>query len=181
MANAGYEVYQYDHTINKLPIENKKFHWKKIGLTGGTESHEMKRIGTLITENGHDKDQGMVLKCDIEGYEWEVFDNISDEDLCRFDQIVLEMHACNDMNHKNDKIRVLKKLNKYFDVIHIHGNNVVPVSYCGELNLPSCIEITYVKRGGFKTVEDGEHFLPIPLDQPCADRYPEMRLGNWNV
>lgn len=35
MVNLGYEVYQYDHTIDALPIQNKHFHYKKIGIVGG--------------------------------------------------------------------------------------------------------------------------------------------------
>ena len=32
LADKGIDVYMYDHTINRLPYENDKFHWKKIGL-----------------------------------------------------------------------------------------------------------------------------------------------------
>lgn len=35
MANDGYDVYMYDHTIKKCPEKNSKFHWKKIGVGGG--------------------------------------------------------------------------------------------------------------------------------------------------
>ena len=35
MAEAGYDVYMYDHTIRKCPEENSRFHWKKIGIGGG--------------------------------------------------------------------------------------------------------------------------------------------------
>ena len=31
LADKNIDIYIYDHTINKLPFENSKFHWKKIG------------------------------------------------------------------------------------------------------------------------------------------------------
>jgi len=34
LADRGIDVYMYDHTINSLPYNNTKFHWKKIGITG---------------------------------------------------------------------------------------------------------------------------------------------------
>ena len=34
LADKGIDVFMYDHTINSLPYENPKFHWKKIGLCG---------------------------------------------------------------------------------------------------------------------------------------------------
>ena len=33
LADKNIDVYMYDHTIEKLPFSNLKFHWKKIGLT----------------------------------------------------------------------------------------------------------------------------------------------------
>ena len=35
LADRGIDIYMYDHTNTKLPYENEKFHWKKIGI-GGT-------------------------------------------------------------------------------------------------------------------------------------------------
>ncbi len=44
----------YDHTINSLPYQNPKFHWKKIGICGIEKKHpNMKNLEELIKENGH--------------------------------------------------------------------------------------------------------------------------------
>ena len=44
----------YDHTINKLPFNNSKFHWKKIGISGKAFINEhLKTLEDLILENGH--------------------------------------------------------------------------------------------------------------------------------
>lgn len=32
MANYGYDVYMYDHTIDRLPLDNPNFHFHKCGL-----------------------------------------------------------------------------------------------------------------------------------------------------
>ena len=34
MAELGYNIWQYDHTINALPYERKEFHWFKEGVSG---------------------------------------------------------------------------------------------------------------------------------------------------
>ena len=34
LADKNIDIFMYDHTINKLPFEISKFHWKKIGLCG---------------------------------------------------------------------------------------------------------------------------------------------------
>lgn len=48
LADNNIDVFMYDHTINKLPFENPKFHWKKIGLTGRRiKNHNMKTLREL--------------------------------------------------------------------------------------------------------------------------------------
>ena len=34
LADKNIDIFMYDHIINKLPFENSKFHWKKLGLCG---------------------------------------------------------------------------------------------------------------------------------------------------
>ena len=54
LADKGIDVYMYDHTINKLPFNNSKFHWKKIGISGKAFINEhLKTLEDLILENGH--------------------------------------------------------------------------------------------------------------------------------
>ena len=78
LANKNIDVYMYDHTINKLPFYNDKFHWKKIGLTGKKEDkNNMKTIEELLKENGHTNEKNMILKIDIEGEEWNIFSDIT--------------------------------------------------------------------------------------------------------
>ena len=62
----------YDHTIKSLPYENPRFHWKQIGLCGiKTKNNKLKNLEQLILENGHLNEENMILKLDIEGWEWE--------------------------------------------------------------------------------------------------------------
>ena len=72
LADKGIDIYMYDHTINSLPYENPKFHWKKIGLCGKrTKNPILKNLEELIAENGHSKEKNMILKMDIEHWEFE--------------------------------------------------------------------------------------------------------------
>jgi hypothetical protein len=72
LADKGIDVYMYDHTIDSLPYNNIKFHWKKIGITGRNKSNRlMKSLEELIIENGHSSEKNMILKIDVEHAEWE--------------------------------------------------------------------------------------------------------------
>lgn len=180
MAENGYEVYQYDHTISKLPIENKAFHWKRQGLTGGTECFELKQLETLIKENGHGSQSGMVLKMDIEGYEWEVFSNIDTRVLKQFDQITLELHNLLSFRRNPFVLKALDKIASTHQTIYVHANNSRKVDLCSTLVTPDFLEVTFVLREKYE-FKKSELVLPTILDEPNISGYPEIRLGRWNV
>lgn len=182
MVNNGYEVYMYDHTISGLPEENIHYHWKKLGITGGKETIELKHLDTLIQQNGHINEEGMLLKADIEGYEWEMFDGLDDGYLNRFDQIVLELHhlVSSGIGERSRIVRVLETLSKTHVPVHIHGNNNDIVEYCGDLVTPELLEVTYVKKDLFET-QDTTRMFPTEYDFPNVASKPDIFLGKWNV
>ena len=85
LADKGIDIYMYDHAINSLPYENQKFHWKKIGLCGmGRKNYNLQNLEELIAENGHNKEKNMILKMDIEHWEFESLIGLKEETLSQF-------------------------------------------------------------------------------------------------
>ena len=71
MAGRGYDVFMYDHTIDRLPENNPRFHWSKLGISDGmTHDGRLKSLEELIASNGHEGKHNMILKMDVEGAEW---------------------------------------------------------------------------------------------------------------
>lgn len=180
MVAEGYQIYQYDHTIKKLPKENSAFHWKKIGITGGEETAELKNLTTLLRGNGHAEASGMVLKMDVEGYEWNVFANLTEKTLLQFDQIVAEIHNLTADEERELKIRALENITKTHKVIHIHANNYGTMDYCGDLMMPDTLEVTWLRK---ELCADERYTgtLPRPVDRRCDAFSPEILLGYWNL
>ena len=179
MANEGYELYQFDHTINKLPQKNASFHWYKLGLTGGAETDCKKNIETILALNGHLGTQNLLLKMDIEGDEWAVFANCSQQILEQFDQITVEFHGLEEYN-RDLVITALENLSKTHAVIHIHINNHCRQLYCGNLVLPQTIEVTYIKKGLYD-LKKCASILPEYLDTANNRLLPDFWLGEWNI
>ena len=84
--------------------------------------------------------ENVILKSDIEGSEFEVIDEIS-KFSSRIKMLIFEFHWLD----KNEEIflKSIKKLQKDFDVVHIHGNN-----HCEKLStgLPITLEMTLVNK-----------------------------------
>lgn len=180
MVAAGYQIYQYDHTIKRLPEENPAFHWKKIGITGEKETLDLKNLTTLLRDNKHADASGMVLKIDVEGYEWNVFAGLMEETLLRFDQIVAEIHNLTAEEDRELKIKALENLARTHKVIHIHANNYGSVDYCGDLMMPDTLEVTWLRK---ELCTDVRYtgILPRPVDRKCNAFSPEILLGYWNL
>lgn len=134
----------------------------------------------MLKNNGHSEKNGMVLKMDIEGAEWDVLDMLSEETIKKFDQIIMELHGLLNIGNADKILRVLEKLNKSHEVIHIHGNNVTRRQFVGNFVTSDCIEITYVLRGQYQT-EECVDSLPTILDYPCNNELNEVVLGKWNL
>jgi hypothetical protein len=62
----------YDHTIDSIPSNDTKLHWKKIGLgTKNSNKKNLKSLEELLLDNGHINEKNMILKIDIEHNEWD--------------------------------------------------------------------------------------------------------------
>ncbi len=180
MVRNGYEIYQYDHTIKRLPETNEHFHWKKIGLTGNKgEADNLETLSQMINSNGHTDESGMFLKMDVEQCEWDVFNTIDSETLSKFDQIAIELHVINHIKNPDYIISGLRKLTENHSVIHVHGNNWDIVSYVGDLITPDTIEVTLVKNDLYE-LQESNVILPRLLDRPNVQSVSEVILGRWN-
>ena len=178
MASYGYQIYQYDHTIQALPEENESFHWHKIGL-GKADKDDIKTLESVMAENGHIKSNGMILKMDIEGAEWDVINACSTDILDAFDQIVLELHDLTVSPQKSAIVSALEKLNSTHFIAHIHGNNYSFVDYCCNLVTPNVLEITCLNRRKYHYTGKLKAVLPLGIDDPNRPDAPDIPLGNW--
>lgn len=179
MVDKEYDVFMYDHTIDALPLKLKGFHWFKTGICGGVQTKDCKTLDVMLNENGHSQKDGMVLKMDVEGCEWDVLDSISKDVLLQFDQIILEIHFLLTSKDREKILRSLDKLSCTHDVVHIHANNTCRVEYMDSYVMPDVLEVTYLKKGYCK-LKPMMDMLPRAIDKASTIRLPEIRLGKWN-
>jgi hypothetical protein len=113
-----------------------------LQLASAAEDGPGKRsVTSAIAALGPDVEDGSVLlKCDIEGCEYEVIDQFVDN-APKLMAIVLELH---DVATQSERFRAaMKKLQERYAIVHIHANNFAPVSPEG---VPECVEVTLVNR-----------------------------------
>ena len=180
MADKGFQVFQYDHTIQDLPYHRDEFHYFKLGVADdATDTEELKTLTTLIHQNDHDKEQHMILKMDVEGAEWGVLEHTDRHTLEQFDQIVLEFHEMMDFASMPRYIDCLKRLQETHALVHLHGNNFGHVLFINQKPLPGTMEALFIKKDLVKESVEVLH-LPLLVDMPNDLSLTEIVLGNWN-
>ncbi|NIJ38723.1 hypothetical protein FHR22_003447 [Sphingopyxis panaciterrae] len=179
MALRDVDIFQYDHTIDNLPIENSRFHWEQLGIAAFS-SDNMRSIGDLIKANGHQDSNNLILKCDIECAEWETLRHTPKSILSKFSQIVLELHDIRRLgNPEDDGARqAIVNLTNSHRVIHVHGNNYGGVGIVGGICLPNVIELTLLRKDMDQFVAS-QSIFPTPLDMPCNRSHADLYLGNF--
>lgn len=171
LADKGIDVYMYDHTINNLPFNNTKFHWKKIGVTSESKKTEnMKTLKELIIENNHWNENNMILKIDIEHSEWDILNDISEDILNKFKYILLELHLW-DLKKYGLYYNSLKKLIKNHQIFHIHCCNCGGLFKIGDNPICNTIEISLIIRKGNKFKKNNSTYPIKGFDfKTCPDR-----------
>ena len=178
LADRGIDVYMYDHTINSLPYENPKFHWKKIGVGGKNDKNgNIKTLEELIIENGHSSEKNMILKMDIAFCEWNTLKDLSDDILNQFKYITMELHFGKEPNIYYE---VLRKLYKTHQVFYLYCNNGHNIVTFGDNRICKFLEVSWVIRKDNIFIKD-KAIYPIQDFSRNANSYSEINLNIFKL
>jgi hypothetical protein len=180
MAKAGIPVEQFDHSIEKAPSTHPclHFHRKMISVdaTPGTAT-----LSELVLEYSKLDTPDLILKIDIEGCEWDIFDRATDPALSKLAQIICEFHDLSRLTNRAFRTRayrVFKKLGKQFAPVHVHGNNWGQLCNIANVSVPDVLEVSFANRSRYFFIETTETF-PTSLDTPCCPNLPDIVLGTF--
>ena len=182
MAGRGAEVFQYDHTVSMTPSEHPKCRHFRIGIThDDLLAPNLKRIDTLLKENGHQDRHDMIMKIDIEGHEWDSLSVLSSGVLGQFKQILCEFHGMRLLeleDFRNRAVLLFNKIRSTHQCIHVHGNNFGGMSIVAGTPIADVLELTYVRRLEY-IFEPCNEVFPTLLDGPNNINLPDLFLGSF--
>ena len=210
-ANIGKKVFLCDPYENNIEVDNINIQFSPIGLKAtpavDVVSYDLAHIIDIFSLRSK---KMLVLKIDIEGDEWDIFDAASDVDLEIFPQIVVEFHWFNNLIHEEfcaKLFRVFTKINKQFTLHHVHANNCADIINIAGFPVADVIELSYIRsdlvkrkrnRGTFPTKIDFSNdrlkpdhllwffpFLPSHLDSDEVDGrfgyFEEQKPSSFNI
>lgn len=182
MARRGFTVYQYDGSIDQEPDKHPNILFHKC-FVGSSEKNNgpCKPLTQILAENRHLEENKLILQMDIEGAEWEVFQELTEDDFLRFSQIIVELHGVDLHPHK---YALLKKIRRTHTPIHMHYNNNTQRAVFSVKNAflysGSLIEVSYARTRDH-VFEPCSGYFPTPLDRPNVAPYPEIPIGYFDL
>ena len=122
-------------------------------------------------------DANIFIKMDIEGAEYDVFDDIL-RHAPRITGIVLEIHFV-EINRVSKALELMKKLSKDFYLVHIHGNNWVDLVFDtpnAKGEIPKVIELSFINKNlTYKATVHPNQKHPRPIDsENCPHKQPHI-------
>jgi hypothetical protein len=120
----------------------------------------------------------LILQMDIERFEYEVIFNAPDTLLNQFRIMAIEFH---DLDRLFDPFAFtlmsscFEKILKYFHVVHIHPNNCSGVVRRGAIEIPQCLEFTFLNKKRVNGTKPQTEF-PHKLDVDNTTRFKSLYL-----
>lgn len=147
-------VYAFDPSIDELPGKNANIIFQSKGVAGkNSPKKKLITFDSIIKDNHVNEEKKIIIKMDIEGWEWGVFERLSFKDY-DIPVIVIEFHmmALNSMSewmlfpyHFWKRLVILRKiLNEYY-IFHLHANNY-SYTHFKNFTFPWLFEITLIKK-----------------------------------
>ena len=162
-----YKMFQYIDFLLFFKINKKnRFFLKKIGK--GKDCLDLIKI----IQHNFTNNNKLFLKVDIEGFEYEILDDIIlHRD--KFQGVIIEFHEIT--KNLNKIVEFINKINSNLHLVHIHANNYS----VKELDkFPEVIELTFSKKitNTIDKLNDKEYPLK-DLDFPNSKRSPDIKIS----
>jgi Methyltransferase FkbM domain len=181
LAARGIPCFLADASVEKPPISNPLIRFKKKFL-GVVDDDTTTTLDEWLKQCAPAQGD-LLLQMDIEGSEWPVLLNASDDALSRFRIMVLELHSLERLIDKFSfqiMYAAFDRLLRKFAVVHLHPNNVERAVDVGGLLIPRYLEVTLVRRDRIHSTGYATQF-PHPLDRKNVAGKPDLVLpADWH-
>lgn len=164
------------HFIPECIATDKLLYFNQASSKNISTFNQQLRILNLIGKK-------LFIKMDIEGAEYEAIPEIL-QNAQNITSIVMELHNLNEVLNLEKAMHLLSEINKYFYLVHVHGNNCVRKGFDiknVQGKLPDLLELTYINKNlveNAKISANQKH--PAELDMPNCPNKPDLQFEILN-
>jgi len=176
LAEQGVPCFLADYSVMQAPVSHPLLSFERKFL--GLKNDEVFVTLNQWVEQKAPNQSEFILQMDIEGAEYEVLFDTSDDVLKKFRIMVIEFHNLDKLMVSGEFTLlnlIFKKIHKFFDVVHIHPNNCAPAYSYQEFQIPPIMEFTFLRRDRVTNRQRVVQF-PHAFDRKNIDDLPDFSL-----
>ncbi len=165
-----------DGSVDSPPIENENFIFIKKFLKSKVNNDSVSLSNVLQEFN--DKTNNVILQMDIEGSEYEVLADASQETLSQFRIMIIEFHNFGQIFINNDTNKIESIFNKIlsnFYIVHIHPNNCASKIKVNNMAFADAIEVTFLRKDRVNTLYS-KKYSTNKLDRKNCITSPNIKI-----
>ncbi|RWK60434.1 FkbM family methyltransferase [Mesorhizobium sp.] len=178
MADRGIDVFMADASVAGPPAIDARFHFLKKFVDVHEDESNIRLdslCGLVPAGLGGDR----LLQMDIEGAEYRVLLDASDETLKSFRIMTIEFHHLSRL-YGRFSFRIIRaafqKLLRFHEIVHVHPNNHAKPVRRGGLEIPAVMEFTFYRKDRFVPDADAKLTFPHLLDRDNVAGKPSVVL-----
>lgn len=166
LSSKGIISHLADFSVDQPEMEGVSFSFEKKFLGIENDAVHM-TLESWVSRKAQNDSENMILQMDIEGDEYDVIFDTSNDILKRFRIIVIEFHRLDTLLDRYGYQIIntaFRKLLKNFSVVHIHPNNCSEPVRFKEYDFPPVMEFTFLRNDRISEADFVESF-PHELDR----------------
>lgn len=176
LARRGIRSFLIDYSVESAPVTHPliQFERKFLGLSNDDVYVRLDDWTQAMAPDSSD----FILQMDIEGAEYDVLFDVSEETLKKFRILIIEFHHLDKLMLAGDfKLYdlVFRKLCKHFDVVHNHPNNCALPHRYQSFEIPPILELTFLRKDRTEKRTPVNSF-PHPLDHKNIEDLDDFAL-----
>lgn len=126
-------------------------------------------------------DRSLLMKLDVEGEEWNIFELEGLDVLKKFSQMIIEFHDLGNARRHTQYLRTLQQIFEAgFRIAHIHGNNFAGMYNSERGSIPDVLEVTFISNGELRSpcLSQQELLMSDSPNNPTVSELPLAQLGS---
>jgi len=168
-AAKGMKIFMADKSVEGPSYFGENFNFTKKYI-GSFLTTDFITLDAWIQNSLTNTTSDLLLQMDIEGFEYEVIQNMSTHLLNRFRIIIIEFHNLDDLLNQTcffQLSRVFDKILSSHTCVHIHPNNCCRPVKLKDIEIPPVMEFTFLRSDRIQSKSYSTIF-PHALDHDCT-------------
>ena len=185
LANLGVRGIQIDNSINQAPKSHKNLEFRKVTISD-SDSQTETTLSSLMKLDKRERGGGrLIVKLDIEGYEWKTLAALTKNELASIDCLILELHNLSLISNSDQSKEILEVLGKIeaagLRSIFCQANNGCLTYVLGGTLIPDNMEVTFIKMKATRQLRISDLVLLKSLQSRNISNHAPVNIRHFET